>query len=184
MLNFFASAFFFLSVWLLNRDSNPKPKQILSSSMCGFFFLNLDKCKCFLIAMDAAFGMEYLHGKKIIHFEWKSDNLLLNLRDPHHPICKVRRLRIQKRIKSDELGILKEEQKNGLPNFPSFIPFLPPLVKCSKPQAISHNMLFSGIILFAGLLAPSLELKLGIGGTSYADFIGSAHLPMSYIGYM
>ncbi|KAK7257229.1 hypothetical protein RIF29_31045 [Crotalaria pallida] len=67
--------------------------------------------------MDAAFGMEYLHGKKIIHFEWKSDNLLLNLRDPHRPICKVRRLRIQKRIKSVELGILKEEQKNGLPNF-------------------------------------------------------------------
>lgn len=39
----------------------------------------------------------------------------------------VRRLRIQQRIKSAELGI-KEEQENELPNFPSFIPFLPPLV--------------------------------------------------------
>ncbi|XP_071929796.1 protein ORANGE-GREEN, chloroplastic-like isoform X2 [Coffea arabica] len=62
----------------------------------------------------------------------------------------VRRLRIQQRIKSAELGILKEEQETELPNFPSFIPFLPPL----------------------------LELKLGLGGTSYADFIRSMHLPM------
>ncbi|KAH0456146.1 hypothetical protein IEQ34_014053 [Dendrobium chrysotoxum] len=62
----------------------------------------------------------------------------------------VRRLRIQQRIKNAELGILKEEHENELPDFPSFIPFLPPL----------------------------LELKLGLGGTSYADFIRSMHLPM------
>ncbi|XP_044501182.1 protein ORANGE, chloroplastic-like isoform X2 [Mangifera indica] len=61
----------------------------------------------------------------------------------------VRRLRIQQRIKSAELG-MKEEQEHELPNFPSFIPFLPPL----------------------------LELKLGIGGTSYEDFIRNVHLPM------
>lgn len=40
----------------------------------------------------------------------------------------VRRLRIQQRLKSAELGILTDEQENELPNFPSFIPFLPPLV--------------------------------------------------------
>nr|QPF50038.1 chloroplast Or2 protein [Daucus carota] len=62
----------------------------------------------------------------------------------------VRRLRIQQRIKNAELGISDEELETELPNFPSFIPFLPPL----------------------------LELKLGIGGTSYADFIQSMHLPM------
>ncbi|XP_057475384.1 protein ORANGE-GREEN, chloroplastic-like isoform X2 [Actinidia eriantha] len=61
----------------------------------------------------------------------------------------VRRLRIQQRIKNAELGIQKDEQENELPNFPSFIPFLPPL----------------------------LELKLGLGGTSYEDFIRSVHLP-------
>jgi len=40
----------------------------------------------------------------------------------------VRRLRIQQRIKNTELGIINEEQEHELPNFPSFIPFLPPLV--------------------------------------------------------
>ncbi|PSS21011.1 Dual specificity protein kinase [Actinidia chinensis var. chinensis] len=49
---------------------------------------NLDKRKRLLIAMDVAFGMEYLHGKNIVHFDLKSDNLLVNLRDPHRPICK------------------------------------------------------------------------------------------------
>lgn len=39
--------------------------------------------------MEVAFGMEYLHGKNIVHFDLKSDNLLVNLRDPQRPICKV-----------------------------------------------------------------------------------------------
>jgi len=55
----------------------------------GLFYRNFDRCKRQLIAMDIAFGMEYLHGKKIVHFDLKSDNLLVNLRDPHRPICKV-----------------------------------------------------------------------------------------------
>ncbi|WOH06847.1 hypothetical protein DCAR_0626276 [Daucus carota subsp. sativus] len=91
----------------------------------------------------------------------------------------VRRLRIQQRIKNAELGIFNEEPEIELPNFPSFIPFLPPLTSANLKQYYATCFsLIAGIILFGGLLAPSLELKLGLGGTSYEDFIQSMHLPM------
>eukprot|EP00249_Psilotum_nudum_P024094 c29091_g1_i1 orf=710-5935(-) len=49
----------------------------------------IDRRKRLLIAMDAAFGMEYLHSKSIVHFDLKCENLLVNMRDPLRPICKV-----------------------------------------------------------------------------------------------
>ncbi|GLJ52258.1 hypothetical protein SUGI_1111770 [Cryptomeria japonica] len=57
---------------------------------------SIDRRKRLLIAMDAAFGMEYLHSKNIVHFDLKCENLLVNMRDPQRPICKVGDLGLSK----------------------------------------------------------------------------------------
>uniref|UniRef100_A0A0D9Z8L4 Protein kinase domain-containing protein n=1 Tax=Oryza glumipatula TaxID=40148 RepID=A0A0D9Z8L4_9ORYZ len=49
----------------------------------------LDWRKRIMVAKDAAIGMEYLHSKDIVHFDLKCDNLLVNIKDPSRPICKV-----------------------------------------------------------------------------------------------
>ncbi|GLJ04699.1 hypothetical protein SUGI_0001520 [Cryptomeria japonica] len=56
----------------------------------------IDRRKRLIIARDAAFGMEYLHEKKIVHFDLKCDNLLVNMKDPHRPICKIGDLGLSK----------------------------------------------------------------------------------------
>ncbi|XP_068653613.1 LOW QUALITY PROTEIN: RAF-like serine/threonine-protein kinase PRAF [Aristolochia californica] len=56
----------------------------------------IDRRKRIIIAMDAVFGMEYLHEKNIIHFDLKSHNFLVNMRDPQRPVCKIGDLGLSK----------------------------------------------------------------------------------------
>ncbi|GKB80251.1 serine/threonine-protein kinase EDR1, partial [Tanacetum coccineum] len=49
----------------------------------------IDEQKRIIIAMDAACGMEYLHENNLTHFNLKSHNLLVNMRDHLMPVCKI-----------------------------------------------------------------------------------------------
>ncbi|KAG2487029.1 hypothetical protein HYH03_014275 [Edaphochlamys debaryana] len=51
------------------------------------------------IALQAARGMEYLHGQFVVHFDLKCDNLLCDLRDPVRPVVKIGDLGLSKKKK-------------------------------------------------------------------------------------
>lgn len=91
----------------------------------------------------------------------------------------VRRLRVQQRLRSIQRAFSEEEDANEMPEIPSSIPFLPHVTpNILKKLYLTGASFISAIIVFGGLIAPTLELKLGIGGTSYEDFIRSLHLPL------
>ncbi|OEL12798.1 hypothetical protein BAE44_0026182 [Dichanthelium oligosanthes] len=90
----------------------------------------------------------------------------------------VRRLRVQQRIRTAESKGASSEE-NEMPEIPSTIPFMPDASpKTMKQLYMTSFSVISGIIIFGGLIAPVLELKLGLGGTSYEDFIRTLHLPL------
>ncbi|CAJ2672742.1 unnamed protein product [Trifolium pratense] len=93
----------------------------------------------------------------------------------------VRRLRVQQRMRSIQRAFSEEgeEDANEMPEIPSSIPFLPHVTPNTlKKLYLTGASFISAIIVFGGFIAPTLELKLGIGGTSYEDFIRSMHLPL------
>ncbi|KAK9867004.1 hypothetical protein WJX84_008904 [Apatococcus fuscideae] len=49
------------------------------------------------IALQAARGMEYLHSRRVVHFDLKCDNLLCDLRDLHRPVVKIGDLGLSKK---------------------------------------------------------------------------------------
>lgn len=87
----------------------------------------------------------------------------------------LRRLRIQQRLKGDnEPARVEIEQQKYL----SALPFLPAISEQTLNTYYTFYAAFFGaVILFGGLLAPLLEVKIGLGGASYPEFIQSMHLP-------
>lgn len=48
------------------------------------------------VAMQSAYGMEYLHLHYMVHFDLKCDNLLCDLRDLNKPVVKIGDLGLSK----------------------------------------------------------------------------------------
>ncbi|KAF2310684.1 hypothetical protein GH714_016257 [Hevea brasiliensis] len=69
----------------------------------------IDRRKRIILAMDAVFGMEYLHEKNIVHFDLKSHNFLVNMKDPQRPVCKIGDLGLSK-IKQRPLSLVEYEE--------------------------------------------------------------------------
>lgn len=87
----------------------------------------------------------------------------------------LRRLRVQQRVKT--IG-LDDEDVQPPREFESVIPGFPVLTEDSvKDYRIYWGAAVGLLLLFGGLIAPMAEVKLGLGGTSYAEFIDSVHLP-------
>jgi hypothetical protein len=92
----------------------------------------------------------------------------------------VRRLRIQQRLKGGDPNLEGSEvwAKDNEDKFASVLPFLPELnEKTIERYLKAYYIIVTTIILFGGLIAPILEVRLGLGGTSYQEFIASLHLP-------
>ncbi|KAH9650174.1 protein kinase domain-containing protein [Citrus sinensis] len=137
----------------------------------------LDRHKKLMLMMDAAFGMEYLRMKNIVHFDLKCDNLLVNLRDPQQPICKVgdfglSRIKCNKLVSGGVCGTLPwmaPELLNGSNNrisekvdVYSFGMALWEIITCEEPYANMH----CGAIIGYLLDQPHLDQDL----SSYAFF--------------
>jgi hypothetical protein len=75
-------------------------------------------------------------------------------------------------------GDMSQDQELAQEKFSSALPFLPPLEEKTLVQYYyAYLGLLIAIITFGGLAAPVLKVNLGLGGTSYADFVASMHLP-------
>ncbi|KAK1618568.1 hypothetical protein QYE76_024085 [Lolium multiflorum] len=174
--------------WRVNASAaapGGSPDLPSSSSNPPSFGAGDDQAAAAAAAASSSSGFCIIEGPETVQDFDKLDlqEILDNIRSRRNKIFlhmeEIRRLRIQQRIKNAELGIAVEEPDGELPDFPSFIPFLPPLSAANlKVYYATCFSLIAAIMVFGGFLAPILELRLGVGGTSYADFIRNVHLPM------
>jgi len=68
------------------------------------------------VALQAARGMEFLHSRKVIHFDLKCDNLLCDLRDMSDPVVKI-----------GDVGLSKEKMKTFVSgNMRGTLPWMAP----------------------------------------------------------
>ncbi|XP_042377467.1 uncharacterized protein LOC121970676 isoform X1 [Zingiber officinale] len=90
----------------------------------------VDRRKRLIIAMDVAFGMEYLHEKNIVHFDLKCENLLVNMRDPHRPVCKI-----------GDLGLSKVKQHTLVSGgLRGTLPWMAPELLSGKSNMVSEKI--------------------------------------------
>lgn len=124
---------------------------------------------CIIESRDAVKGFEKYDLQEISQSIQTRRNRIFLLME------EVRRLRIEQRLKG---GDVSQAQEMAEEKFVSALPLLPPLdEKSINLYYYAYAGLFAVIILFGGLVSPVLELKLGVGGTSYLDFVESVHLP-------
>ena len=94
----------------------------------------------------------------------------------------VRRLRIQERVKGGGSNV---HLTGRIPHtstdddkFSSIMPFMPKLDETTLTHYFKYYYgVVAVIILFGGLIAPILEVKMGLGGASYEEFIAMMRLP-------
>ncbi|XP_063950750.1 uncharacterized protein LOC108220529 isoform X2 [Daucus carota subsp. sativus] len=99
----------------------------------------IDRRKRLILAMDTAFGMEYLHEKNIVHFDLKSHNLLVNMRDPRRPVCKI-----------GDLGLSKIKQKTLVSGgVRGTVPWMAPeLLSCKSLVTEKVDVYSFGIVMW------------------------------------
>ncbi|KAJ9140942.1 hypothetical protein P3X46_031531 [Hevea brasiliensis] len=90
----------------------------------------IDRRKRIILAMDAVFGMEYLHEKNIVHFDLKSHNFLVNMKDPQRPVCKI-----------GDLGLSKIKQRTLVSGgVRGTIPWMAPELLHSKNNMVTEKV--------------------------------------------
>jgi len=92
----------------------------------------------------------------------------------------IRRLRVQQKLKRRSLHQTNGDKDESV-EYKSIVPIISQshfLKERNMKQYIGFYLwIVAAVIVFGGLIAPSLEVKMGLGGTSYLEFIQSMHLP-------